>query len=133
MPTMEFTTSIDTKNGCVVDCVFCPQRTLQKSYKGERFLSLENFQKAVDKMPEEIRVTFAGFTEPWLNPKTTDMLLYANQKGHPISVFTTGIGMILMILKELKIFLMQVIQMEDLFFTYPTKKEKQSILSQIVM
>ena len=93
LPTMEFTTSIDTKNGCVVDCVFCPQRTLQKSYKGERFLSLENFQKAVDKMPEEIRVTFAGFTEPWLNPKTTDMLLYAHQKGHPISVFTTGIGM----------------------------------------
>jgi FkbM family methyltransferase len=93
MPTMEFTTSIDTKNGCVVDCVFCPQRTLQKSYKGERFLSLENFQKTVDKMPEEIRVTFAGFTEPWLNPKTTDMLLYAHEKGHPISVFTTGIGM----------------------------------------
>jgi FkbM family methyltransferase len=93
LPTMEFTTSIDTKNGCVVDCVFCPQRTLQKSYKGERFLSLENFQKAVDKIPEEIRVTFAGFTEPWLNPKTTEMLLYANEMGHPISVFTTGVGM----------------------------------------
>jgi FkbM family methyltransferase len=93
LPTMEFTTSIDTKNGCVVDCVFCPQRTLQKSYKGERFLSLENFQKAVDKIPEEIRITFAGFTEPWLNPKTTEMLLYAHEKGHPISVFTTGIGM----------------------------------------
>jgi FkbM family methyltransferase len=93
LPTMEFTTSIDVKNGCVVDCVFCPQRTLQKSYKGERFLSPENFQKVVDKMPEEIRVTFAGFTEPWLNPKTTEMLLYAHQKGHPVSVFTTGIGM----------------------------------------
>jgi hypothetical protein len=47
----------------------------------------------VDKMPQEIRVTFAGFTEPWLNSKTTDMLLYAHQEGHPISVFTTGIGM----------------------------------------
>jgi hypothetical protein len=93
LPTMEFTTSIDTKNGCVVDCVFCPQRTLQKAYKGERFLSLDNFKKAVDKMPQEIRVTFAGFTEPWLNPKTTEMLLYAHQEGHPISVFTTGIGM----------------------------------------
>lgn len=93
LPTMEFTTSIDIKNGCVVDCVFCPQRTLQKSYKGERFLTLENFQKAVNKIPQEIRVTFAGFTEPWLNPKTTEMLLYAHQKGHPISVFTTGIGM----------------------------------------
>ena len=92
-PTMEFTTSIDTKNGCVVDCVFCPQRTLQKAYKGERFLSLDNFKKAVNKIPQEIRVTFAGFTEPWLNPKTTDMLLYAHQEGHPISVFTTGIGM----------------------------------------
>jgi len=93
LPTMEFTTSIDTKNGCVVDCVFCPQRTLQKAYKGERFLSLDNFKMVVDKIPEEIRITFAGFTEPWLNPKCTDMLLYAHEKNHPISVFTTGIGM----------------------------------------
>jgi len=93
LPTMEFTTSIDTKNGCVVDCVFCPQRILQKAYKGERFLSLDNFKMVVDKIPEEIRITFAGFTEPWLNPKCTDMLLYAHEKNHPISVFTTGIGM----------------------------------------
>ena len=102
LPTIEFTTSIDTKNGCVVDCVFCPQRTLQKSYKGERFLSLKNFKKAVDKIPEEIRVTFAGFTEPWLNPKTTDMLLYAHKKGHPISVFTTGIGMKMSDIEKIK-------------------------------
>ena len=92
-PTMEFTTSIDTQNGCVVDCVFCPQRTLQKSYKGERFMTLDNFKKAVDKLPQEIRATFAGFTEPWLNNDCTDMVLYAHEKGHPISIFTTGIGM----------------------------------------
>jgi FkbM family methyltransferase len=92
-PTMEFTTSIDTQNGCVVDCVFCPQRTLQKSYKGERFMTLDNFKKAVDKLPQEVRVTFAGFTEPWLNKQCTDMVLYAHEKGHPISIFTTGIGM----------------------------------------
>ena len=92
-PTMEFTTSIDTQNGCVVDCVFCPQRTLQKSYKGERFMTLDNFKKAVDKLPREVRVTFAGFTEPWLNKDCTDMVLYAHEKGHPISIFTTGIGM----------------------------------------
>lgn len=92
-PTMEFTTSIDTQNGCVVDCVFCPQRTLQKSYKGERFMTLDNFKKAVDKLPQEVRVTFAGFTEPWLNKDCTDMVLYAHEKGHPISIFTTGIGM----------------------------------------
>lgn len=92
-PTMEFTTSIDTQNGCVVDCVFCPQRTLQKSYKGERFMTLDNFKKAVDKLPQEVRVTFAGFTEPWLNKDCTDMVLYAHETGHPISIFTTGIGM----------------------------------------
>jgi hypothetical protein len=53
-------------------------------------------------MPREIRVTFAGFTEPWLNPKTTDMVLYANEQGHPISVFTTGIGMSLSDLERIK-------------------------------
>lgn len=91
-PTLEITTSIP-RNGCVVDCVFCPQRTLQKTYTGERFLSFENFKKIIDKVPQEIRITFAGFTEPWLNKYCTDMVLYAHEKGHPISVFTTGIGM----------------------------------------
>ena len=91
-PTMEFTTSIP-ENGCVVDCVFCPQRTLQKVYDGERTMSLDNFKKAVDKLPKEVRVTFAGFTEPWLNKYCTDMVLYAHEQGHPVSVFTTGIGM----------------------------------------
>ena len=61
-PTIEFTTSINSKNGCVVDCVFCPQRTLQRVYKGEEFMSLDNFKKTIDKIPQEIRITFAGFT-----------------------------------------------------------------------
>lgn len=90
-PTLEFTTIIPEK-GCVVDCVFCPQRTLIQNYTGERRLSLDNFKRAVDKLPKEIRVTFAGFTEPWLNSDCTDMLLYAHEKGHPISVFTTLVG-----------------------------------------
>jgi len=90
-PTLEFTTIIPEK-GCVVDCVFCPQRTLIKNYSGERRLSLENFKRAVDKLPTEVRVTFAGFTEPWLNSDCTEMVLYAHERGHPISVFTTMVG-----------------------------------------
>lgn len=101
-PTMEFTTSIDVNNGCVVDCVYCPQRTLQQSYSGEKFLSLENFKLAVDKIPQEIRITFAGFTEPFLNPACTDMILYAHEKGHAVSVFTTGIGMRVKDFKRIK-------------------------------
>lgn len=90
-PTLEFTTIIPEK-GCVVDCVFCPQRTLVQNYTGERRLSLDNFKRVIDKLPQPIRVTFAGFTEPWLNSDCTDMLLYAHEKGHPISVFTTMVG-----------------------------------------
>jgi sulfatase maturation enzyme AslB (radical SAM superfamily) len=91
-PTLEITTTI-LRNGCVVDCVYCPQRILQQKYQGERFLSLENYKKVLDKVPSEIRITFAGFAEPWLNKDCTEMVLYAHEKGHPISIFTTGIGM----------------------------------------
>jgi FkbM family methyltransferase len=101
-PTIEFTTSIDTQNGCVVDCVFCPQRTLQKAYKGEKFMSFDNFKKAIDKIPQSVRITFAGFAEPWLNPNTTDMVLYAHEKGHPIAIFTTGIGMTINDIERIK-------------------------------
>lgn len=91
-PTMEITTCVPAK-GCIVDCVFCPQRTLEKKYTGERYLRLEEFKFLVDKIPTDVRITFAGFVEPWLNKECTDMLLHAHQKGHEVSVFTTGIGM----------------------------------------
>jgi FkbM family methyltransferase len=100
-PTLEFTTTVPEK-GCIVDCVFCPQRTLVEMYKGERRLTLENFKRAVDKLPKEIRVTFSGFVEPWLNSECTDMVLYAHEKGHPISIFTTLVGMGVEDLKRIK-------------------------------
>ena len=100
-PTMEFTTSIPAK-GCIVDCAFCPQRTLVDAYTGDKMMSMENFKLAVDKLPKEIRVTFAGFTEPWLNRDCSNMVLYAHEKGHPVSVFTTGIGMSVEDVKKIK-------------------------------
>lgn len=92
-PTMEITTCVPTK-GCIVDCLFCPQRMLEKKYTGERYLRLDDFKSLIEKIPIDVRITFAGFVEPWLNKECTDMLLYAHQKGHKISVFTTGIGMV---------------------------------------
>lgn len=89
--TLEITTIVPEK-GCVVDCVFCPQRILEQRYRGERILTLENFKKILDRVPQSVRITFAGFTEPWMNKYCTDMVVYAHQKGHPISVFTTGVG-----------------------------------------
>jgi len=90
-PTMEITTIIPEK-GCVVDCVFCPQRLLEDVYTGTRIMTLDAFKTLVDRIPQDVRITFAGFTEPWMNKYCTDMLLYAHEQGHPISVFTTGVG-----------------------------------------
>lgn len=90
-PTLEITTNIAAK-GCVVDCAFCPQRVLEKSYDGTRILSLENYKMVVDKVPKEVRITFAGFTEPFLNKHCTEMVEYAHEIGHPVSVFTTAVG-----------------------------------------
>lgn len=92
IPTLEFTTSIPRK-GCVVDCLFCPQRLLTTKYNGRPMLPLDDFKRIVEKLPQEIIVCFAGFTEPWLNPQCTEMLRFASEKGHRLSVFTTGIGM----------------------------------------
>jgi organic radical activating enzyme len=89
---MEITTNILTK-GCVVNCVFCPQGTLLNVYKGDKIMSLDNFKMALDKIPKEITIIFSGFSEPWLNKQCTEMVLYAYEKKHPISIFTTGIGM----------------------------------------
>jgi hypothetical protein len=65
-------------------------------------MTLENFKKVIDKLPKEIRITFSGFTEPWLNKHTTDMLLYAYEQDHPISAFSTGIGMTLKDVERIK-------------------------------
>jgi hypothetical protein len=101
-PTMEITTSIPLK-GCVVNCVFCPQRILEKAYVSEeKFLTMDNFKLALSKLPKAIRITFAGFTEPWLNRNTTDMVLWAHEQGHPVAVFTTGIGMSVDDVKRIK-------------------------------
>jgi FkbM family methyltransferase len=107
-PTLEITTSIP-KAGCIVDCVFCPQRVLQKVWNSEHFttekertLTLDNFKMVIDKLPKEVRITLSGFTEPWLNKRATDMLLYAHSKGHPVSVFTTAVGMSLKDVERIK-------------------------------
>lgn len=100
-PTVEFTTSIP-KKGCVVDCVFCPQRLLEGQYKGTKTLTLENFKVLLNKIPKEVRIAFSGFTEPFLNKECADMIVYAHSEGHEVSVFTTGIGMSVEDLRKIK-------------------------------
>jgi len=91
---MEITTTIP-KNGCVVDCVFCPQTVLSNAYKGKTSMSFIDFKNAIDKLPHDVDIVFAGLSEPWINKDCTKMVIYANRQGHKVSVFTTAVGMTL--------------------------------------
>ncbi|MHB8771651.1 MAG: radical SAM/SPASM domain-containing protein [Syntrophales bacterium] len=65
------------------------------SYKRgqSRIMSIETFKRCLTNVPEYVDIHFAGFSEPWLNPECTKMVLHAFSKGHKISIFTTLVGM----------------------------------------
>jgi hypothetical protein len=100
-PTLEITTAIPN-GGCPNKCAFCPQDKIASAYQGERFLSYDNFVRLIDKVPEEVQITFAGFGEPFLNSHCADMIRYADGCGHQISIFTTGTGMLLYDMQQIK-------------------------------
>ncbi|MBN1689001.1 MAG: SPASM domain-containing protein [Candidatus Omnitrophica bacterium] len=88
--------AVTTKIGCKVGCNYCPQGMLVRAYrkKDENLtMSTDTFKICVDRVPSHVFIHFAGMSEPWLNPHCTEMLLYANEKGHPIRVFTTLVDM----------------------------------------
>lgn len=85
MPRLEITTHI----GCPMDCTDCPQKLLQASYKGVKELEFEDFKMVLEKLPKDTRIDFSGMCEPFCNPKCTDMILYARDKGFPLALYTT--------------------------------------------
>ncbi|MFW8601946.1 SPASM domain-containing protein [Desulfobacterota bacterium M19] len=56
-------------------------------------MSFELFKTCLDKVPENVRIDFSGMAEPWLNKRCTDMILYAQQSGFELVVYTTLVGM----------------------------------------
>lgn len=91
--TMEITTRI----GCRVMCSVCPQELLVRRFREEgetaQLMSLETFKTCVDKIPPEIFIAFSGMAEPFLNPDCSDMIRYAADAGHRLSLYTTCLGM----------------------------------------
>lgn len=85
MGRLEITTHI----GCPMNCTDCPQDLLRKTYKGKKTLDFEDYKKAIDKVPQEVRIDFSGMCEPFCNKRCTDMILYAAEKGHPLALYTT--------------------------------------------
>ena len=100
MANMEITTVI----GCKVQCTFCPQPLLMNKYKETNdiqeiswgnpvVMDFDTFKICLDKIPTNVSIHFSGFSEPWLNPECTKMLLYTHEKNYQIGVYTTLVGM----------------------------------------
>jgi hypothetical protein len=88
--------TITTVAGCPNDCAYCPQQAFLDAYRkrgGPRLLSLDDFDYYLEKIPQEVKIIFGGFCEPWGNKHCTEMLLQAHRNGHSIDVYTTLVGM----------------------------------------
>ncbi|HTS18824.1 MAG TPA: SPASM domain-containing protein [Verrucomicrobiae bacterium] len=87
---------ITTVIGCPIACKACPQDKLMSRYTSSpaaKRLSLDDFRHILSSVPTNVRISFAGMAEPWLNPHCTDMVLHAVERGHPVAIFTTLVGM----------------------------------------
>ena len=86
-PTLEITTMI----GCPLMCNFCPQDNLRDAYGKEevKYMTLDTFKTAVDKLPWDARIDFSGMSEAWVNPECSNMLAYALERGHNVAIYTT--------------------------------------------
>lgn len=101
MGTLEITTTV----GCGIQCVFCPQELLTRRYRERSaitIMSLDTFKRCVDKVPVEVGIHFSGMAEPWLNRECTDMVLHAADRGHPLAVYSTLVGMTLGDFEQIK-------------------------------
>jgi hypothetical protein len=65
-------------------------------------MSIETFEKCISTVPKNICLSFSGFSEPWLNPFCTQMILMANKKGYKIRVNTTLAGMTISDVEQIK-------------------------------
>ena len=95
---------ISTNVACRVKCDFCPQELHIEQYSSKNKLenisyakpdqmSFDTFTKCLSTIPKSVMISFAGYSEPWLNPDCSKMIIHAYEKGHRIEVFTTLVGM----------------------------------------
>lgn len=88
--------AITTNVGCRNGCSYCPQKSIVQAYhkvSNASSMSFETFTSCIVSVPRSVALSFSGFSEPWLNPECTRMILYAHEQKFKIRVNTTLIGM----------------------------------------
>jgi radical SAM protein with 4Fe4S-binding SPASM domain len=87
-PTLEITTIFP----CAISCKFCPQHKWQGAYKGNHRLTFDDFCKVLENIPKNVRLDFSGFSEPFLNRDSSQMMRHAYQRGYQVALYTTLLG-----------------------------------------
>ena len=86
MKSLEITTQV----GCPLMCTFCPQDKLNRAYTHpEKKMTLETYSIVLDKLPLDVEIIFAGYTEPWANKLCNNFVELALAKGFIVSIYTT--------------------------------------------
>lgn len=52
-------------------------------------MDLDDYKRAIDKLPPGTRVDFSGMCEPFVNRDCAAMILYAAERGFPLALYTT--------------------------------------------
>lgn len=81
---------ITTQVGCPLMCTFCPQDKLRQSYTDPvKKMSLDTFTTVLNKLPNDVEIIFAGYTEPWANKLCNQFVKLALEKNYRIAIYTT--------------------------------------------
>ena len=73
---------------------FLPAGRSERAYKDDsKFITVQNFEKFIHKLPLLVRIDFSGMSEPWANPWATDMLDLALGAGFHVAIYTTLSGL----------------------------------------
>lgn len=80
---------------CSVNCApMCPQMKAREAYgKGDILLSMDNFRTALDHIPKDVDIVFAGHAEPFMNRHAIDMMEVAHSEGRRVELFSTLVGL----------------------------------------
>ncbi|MDI6840029.1 MAG: radical SAM protein [bacterium] len=80
---------------CNLNCRMCLRTATNKEFDYCHQISddmtLNTFQRIIDRFPRATSVNIAGLGEPFLNPNIFDMIKYANQNNMGVSIITNGI------------------------------------------
>jgi Iron-sulfur cluster-binding domain len=83
---------ITTAKVCPPNCApHCPQEKFRDAYgiAATQRLSYDDFQRAIETVPTDVRIDFSGFCEPFVNNRALDMMEHARRKGHAIALYST--------------------------------------------